>query len=86
MEREKKKTQLFSSINNPHSLVLVSTMSRWIKGVVSLPRIVVSFFKENSTYLSSPSRAKLFAERFQEILEKRRWSGKSRLQNSIVNV
>ena len=43
--RDEKKTQLLLSINKPHKPISVSTVSRWIKDVMSLSGIHISLLR-----------------------------------------
>ena len=76
----KKNTQLLLGINKPHNFVLVSTLSRLIKGAIYLSRIDESLFKGHSILSASTSRASLSRESIQEILGETRWSSESTWQ------
>ena len=79
--RDEKKTQLLLGINKPHKPVSVSTVSRWIKDVMSLSGIDVSLFKGHSTCSASTSTASLSGASIQEILGESRWSNEFTWQN-----
>ena len=78
--RDEKKTQLLLGINKPYKPVSISSVSRWIKGVVSLSGVDVSLFKSHSTRSTSTSRASLSAASIQEILGESRCSNESTWQ------
>jgi len=62
------------SHRKPHNPVAVSTVSRWIKEVLSLAGIDVSYFKGHSTRSASSSKAGIVGASVQEILGEGRWS------------
>lgn len=72
--RNDEKFQLLLSHRKPHNPVAVSTVSRWIKEVLSLAGIDVSYFKGHSTRSASSSKAGIVGASVQEILGEGRWS------------
>ena len=66
--RDEKKTKLLLDINKPHKPISASTVSRWVKDVMSLSGIEVSLFKGHSTRSAATSRAILSGASIQEIL------------------
>ena len=72
--RDEKKTQLLLGINKPRKTTSVSTVSRWIKDLMSLSGIDVSLFKSQSTRSVSTSRASLSGANIQGIFGENRWS------------
>ena len=66
--------QLFLSINKPHSLVVSSSIARWLKSVLASSGVDISIFSAHSTRGASTSTASLAGVITQQILSTADWS------------
>ena len=64
----------------PHKEVTVSTVSRWLKGVLQLSDINIDIFKAHSTSSASTSNAFLKGASIKEIMKTACWSNESTFQ------
>ena len=64
----------------PHMKVTVSTVSRWLKGVLQLSDINIDIFKAHSTSSASTSKAFLKGASIKEIIKTACWSNESTFQ------
>ena len=75
--RHNQKNQLLLSYVNPHKEVCSSTISGWIKKVLSLAGIDTNVFKGHSSRSAASSRAELAGASISEILSMGSWSNES---------
>ena len=76
--RNEKTTQLLISYTNPHKLVSVDTVSRWLKKFLRLSETIDSgIFTIHSTTTASASKAKQVGLRLPEILKRGQWTNKT---------
>ena len=78
--RADKHTKLFLSTIEPHQPVVKSTVSGWIKDVLSASGIDTSIFTAHSTRSASTSKAKAMGLSVEDILKRGHWSGQSTWQ------
>ena len=72
--------QLLLSFVQPHKPVISSTISGWIKNVLTISGVEVGVFKGHSTSSASISKAALSGLSVPEILERGYWSNSSTWQ------
>ena len=78
---ENKKSQFFLSVINPHREVACSTISGWIKKLMTDVGINTDIFKAHSTRSASSTKASLAGLSLPDILKRGSWSNKSTWQN-----
>lgn len=67
-------SRLFVATVTPHNAVCTSTISRWIKVIMTMSGVDVSIFKPHSVRSASSSAAKRGGAVIHEILQKAGWS------------
>ena len=76
--RNEKTTQLLISYTNPHKLVSVDTVSRWLKEFLRLSETIdTGIFTIHSTTAASASKAKQVGLSLPEILKRGQWTNKT---------
>ena len=76
--RNEKTTQLLISYTNPHKLMSVDTVSRWLREFLRLSETInTSIFTKDSTTTASASKAKQVGLSLPEILKRGQWTNKT---------